>query len=231
MLSWGYEMEVFIMNKHKKRRFIAAAAAFTLCFSALFGVFALADETAQAESPAEAPSAQFVTAVPNEAAVAVDNKEPVTLYAYNIDGLNYFKLRDMAALFTGSQKPFNVGYSAEHSVLSIFPDEEYVPSGDEFKAPADFTEKEAQTSLMPIYLDDEPIELEFYNIDGFNYFKLRDITGLLDINTDYDDAARTIVLSSYMSYNDREFNLPTFDLGVYSNTENGAGSSLWRISR
>ena len=42
--------------------------------------------------------ANGITATPNNASVAVDNK-PIEIGAYNIGGYNYFKLRDIGKLF------------------------------------------------------------------------------------------------------------------------------------
>ncbi|MEG1536940.1 MAG: hypothetical protein RR387_01495, partial [Clostridiales bacterium] len=51
------------------------------------------------------------------------------------------------------------------------------------------------TGNQQVYVDGEPIFPMAYNIDGNNYFLLRDLGALLGFTLDYDQDARTIAIT------------------------------------
>ena len=63
------------------------------------------------------------------------NGKTVAPQAYNIDGYNYFKLRDVAYLLADTTAPFNVTWSASQStVVNIVPGQKYQKVGGELSA-------------------------------------------------------------------------------------------------
>ena len=63
------------------------------------------------------------------------NGEAVECDKYNIDGYNYFKLRDLAMLLTDTGSRFSVDYDTERDAVVIRRGAEYAPIGGEL-APA-----------------------------------------------------------------------------------------------
>ena len=51
-----------------------------------------------------------------------------------------------------------------------------------------------------IYLDGELVEFTAYNIEGNNYFRLRDIMQIFDIFVEWDGATSTITLYTSKGY-------------------------------
>ena len=124
----------------------------------------------------------------------VVNGVPVTCGAYNIDGSNYFKLRDLAMLLSGTGSRFAVSYDREKQAVMILRGEDYTPTGGEL-APAAEQPEEMWRSVQPVLIDGtEHPELSAWNIDGSNYFKLRDLGDVLGFYVYYDADARTIYL-------------------------------------
>ena len=127
-------------------------------------------------------------------AVTVDG-EAVEMEAYNIDGNNYFKLRDVAAALEKTGAKFSVEYNAEEKDAYLDPGAKYERDGSELIAGED---KSASCILSEwtIYIDGEAMDVLGYNIGGNNYFKLRDLGKVLYFSVGYDDATRTIEIIS-----------------------------------
>ena len=146
-----------------------------------------------APSPTPAPAALTPkTAVPTSSACLV-NGSPVAFGAYNIDGNNYFKLRDLAYALKDTSCMFSLDYDAGTNTISITNWQPYIPAGGELAA-TDGVAKTANPTTSKVLLDGKEIHLTAYNIGGNNYFKLRDICDALTISVNYDAATNTIMI-------------------------------------
>ena len=86
---------------------------------------------------------------------------------------------------------FSIGYDADTNTISIANWQPYTPVGGELGA-TDGKPKTAVPTTSAILLDGQIIHLTAYSIDGWNYFKLRDICDALTISLNYDEATNTI---------------------------------------
>jgi len=50
----------------------------------------------------------------------------------------------------------------------------------------------ATPTINPIFVDDSRVELQSYTINGYTYYKIRDLAELLDFTVDYDNASESI---------------------------------------
>jgi hypothetical protein len=141
----------------------------------------------------------YTTAKPNEAAVLLDGKTS-GFTAYNINGSNYFKLRDLAMALSGSKKEFNVIWDGGLNAIRIQPDETYVPVGGEMSLPTGAETEKAYPSTATIYLRSSELTLNAYSINGSNYFKLRDAGRSLDFGVSWDAEKNTISIDTNSSY-------------------------------
>lgn len=115
---------------------------------------------------------------------------------YNIDGSNYFKLRDLAQLLSKTDSRFSVAFDAQSNAVTIVSGKEYIPVGGELARGQDQS-KTAVVSKQSVLIDGKAVDgLSVYNIGGNNYFKLRDLGDALGFTVDYDaDSNTAIVLS------------------------------------
>ena len=122
--------------------------------------------------------------------------------AYNIDDNNYFKLRDIAKILDGTIKTFDIKYDAATNSIDMLSFYDYTSVGGELK-PGDGAKRKALSSSVFLTLDGVPIKATCYNIEGNNYFKLRDITDALDCRVEWEEKTQMIcVIPARTAYDD-----------------------------
>lgn len=140
-----------------------------------------------------------VTAVPTSARVLVNGK-PVVFEAYNIDGYNYFKLRDIAMVLSGTEKQFAVAWDGARNAINLTSSQSYTPVGGELAVSATPTNRTAIFTTSKILLNGNEIKLTAYNIEGYNYFKLRDVAAAIDFGVTWDGETKTISIDTSTGY-------------------------------
>ncbi len=141
-----------------------------------------------------------IIAISTPSAILMDSEE-ISMEAYNIDGNNYFKLRDLASLVNGTEKQFEISWNGETNAIDMTSGENYTAVGGEM-GKGDGVDKEGTESTASVYLDGEKISLTAYNIGGNNYFKLRDVADVIDFGVIYDEATKNIRIDTSSSYVD-----------------------------
>lgn len=115
--------------------------------------------------------------------------------AYNIGGNNFFKLRDLAMLLSGTTSQFSVDYDASRRTVVIRTGEAYTAVGGELATGKD-NSASAIVSTQSIEVNGVKVDLPAYNIGGSNFFKLRDLAEVLGFNVDYDESSNTAIVTS-----------------------------------
>ena len=153
------------------------------------GFFFIFAETAPTPAPAAKP-----VVVPTAQKLTVNGTEKNT-EIYNIDGSNYFKLRDMAALLNGTTSQFSVDYDGARNTIVVKTGEAYAAVGGEL---ATGTDKSASAALstQSVEINGEKAELTAFNIGGNNFFKLRELGTALGFDVDYDAGTATMLVTS-----------------------------------
>ncbi len=146
----------------------------------------------------ERPLAPFATAIPTASKVMVNGKS-VLFEAYLINGNNYFKLRDMATVVSGTTKQFEVGWDGSKNAINLLSSKPYTVVGGEL-AKGDGKNKSGNPTTSKIYKDGKEIKLTAYTINGNNYFKLRDLAQVFDIGVTWDNSTKTIGIDTSIGY-------------------------------
>lgn len=126
--------------------------------------------------------------------ITVDGQE-IEAEVYNINGSNYFKLRDMAALMNGTGSQFSVAYDEAANLVTIVTGEAYIAVGGELAAGADKSAS-CVLSAQTIVIDGREADAAVYNIGGNNFFKLRDLGTILGFDVSYDEGSNTAAVLS-----------------------------------
>lgn len=156
----------------------------------------------KAEEPQPAEDAKvelIVTAIPTGSEVLV-NGEPQDFLAYYINGYNYFKLRDIAAVLNGTQKQFKVEWDAKSNSILLSSGKSYTVQSGDLEMNASAESKTGMATQSTIYLDGEELAFVAYNIEGNNYFKLRDLGAALDFGVGWDPATKNVLIDSGKGY-------------------------------
>lgn len=185
----------------------SGAAAGSAESAGVSAVPAVSDPTLDPElaalfGPATPTAPTTVQAEQNSAPVLVNGKT-VRFDAYTIregeHGYTYFKLRDLAAALSGTEKQYDVQWDKETGNILLTSGHSYTETGGEL-APGSKGTKPATLTTSVIYRDGVPIHPTVYVIGQHNYFKLRDIAELFDFSADWDNDAMCIVIDTSKSY-------------------------------
>ena len=151
------------------------------------------------EKPTTKPTAAATaTASPSSAKVQINGKQ-VAFNAYSINDNNYFKLRDIAKVLSGTKKQFEVTWNGATKSIELKPNTAYTAVGGEL-ATGKAVKQTAKLSADTVYMNGNAASLTAYTINGNNYFKLRDLGKLLDFGVGWDNNTRTISINTSTSY-------------------------------
>ena len=141
---------------------------------------------------------KVINANPTTSKFIVNGKE-VVFEAYNINGNNYFKLRDFAQAVNNTEKNFEVKWDGAKNAINLISKTPYTPVGGELSK-GDGKAKVANPTTSKVYKDGVELVLSAYNVNGNNYFKLRDMAKAFDTSVTWDGALNTIVIDTSKGY-------------------------------
>lgn len=139
--------------------------------------------------------AEAVTAQGSNTVILVDGAAQ-EIYPYNIDGNNYFKLRDMAAVLAGTDKSFAVEWDESKNAINLNTSNAYVLGENDLQFPAGALTAAAELSPVVLYCNGAELTIDAYNIDGNNYFKLRDIGEAVGFAVNWDEATQLMQIDT-----------------------------------
>lgn len=158
-----------------------------------------------------AAQAGGIEAIPSSAKVLVDGTE-IRFQAYEIDGYNYFKLRDLAMALRDTDKGFSIRYSPAQIWLQrtdTTTDEtnKYQPIGSEFQFGDGVAKSalsvESSSSFRVLNLNgafqSEP-KFTSYLIDDYHYFRLRELGYIFDFGVQWDEKNSAIIIDTLNEY-------------------------------
>lgn len=134
------------------------------------------------------------TATPSQNPIYREEELVNNIPVYSLFDNNYFRLRDIAQLMD-----FAVVWNAEKNCIEIDTDAGY--GTPEAGLGAATENKTAVASSQQVYIDGEEITgLTIYSIDGYNYFRLRDLAEAVDFGCVYDAEKNSVVLDAGYGY-------------------------------
>lgn len=128
-----------------------------------------------------------------------------TFSTYIINDYNYFKLRNFASYMNNTAKKFDIRFNSERNAIEIFMESDYRDFSGIPKENISGSKKSIP-SPQKIFIDGREVQISGYNINGNNYFKLRDMAEALDIQIDYDQVKKCVILNPNLSNDEKILN-------------------------
>ena len=137
----------------------------------------------------ETPNEFFVK--PTDATLSI-NGNNIHVSGFNIDGSNYYKIRDIAMVLRGTDSKFEVLWNESVGIIEVKTGLTYTALGNELDHKESYRDiKKVSSQIMA---DGKGLILDGYNIDGSTYFKVRDIGDLTGFETGWDAGNQTILI-------------------------------------
>lgn len=197
----------------KFKRLIAVILIFSLM--SLISVFIVPQETKAATTTLIAPKTSVtVKAVFSPQTVIVDGKK-YTLESYNINGYNYYKLRDLAKILNNTKSQFYVEGNENQKEIKVFLKDSYIPDGSELKIGSD-NSKLCKESTWKLIVNGLEIEADKYLIGGYHYFKLRDLGPVFGFSVTFDvNSGSTVLVTGRISliFDEKNYSIKTMNIG------------------
>ncbi len=157
-------------------------------------------------------SSNAIFAKASKAKIIVDG-ENFEFNSYNINGYNYVKLRDIATILDNTSKEFEISWNANLEAIFLTSDKNYTKVGGELDN-STASDKNAYKTNVSLFKDEDKVAFNTYNIDGNNYFMLRDIANLFDFALVWDSASSNILIDTKDNYFE-ESSLSSTKLAAY----------------
>ena len=180
---------------------------------------------ASASTAATLPQSTSVKIQPSTHVVTVDG-ERVDPQGYNINGYNFYKLRDIAYILNGTDSQFNVTWDGANNRIVLTDDAAYQEVGGEMASSASAEIKNVSESDSTIVLDGKTLSLTGYRINGNNYYKIRDVGSALGFSVDFDPETEIVLIGSANAGQDDTQDDPKDEtpiINAASYTFNGSG--------
>ena len=143
-------------------------------------------------------AAATAVAKPSTHKIYVDG-ERANVAAYEINGNNYFKLRDVAAILSGTAAQFEVSWDEASQTITLTDDKAYTTVGGEMGSiPA--ASQVAEESTAAVYRYGTQVHYTGYNINDNNYYKLRDIAADFDFGVTWEGDTQSVLITTDEGY-------------------------------
>ena len=134
------------------------------------------------------------TAYPSNDKISMNGSSLNGFLFYSIEGNNYFKLRDIQLWLSYTPLQFNVEWDHTRKLTKLIPIKSVLgyagPMSQMYEM--NYGNRTAMPTDGKILFDDKEVTLKAYNIDGYNYYKLRDLGDVIGFKVGWNAAAKSI---------------------------------------
>ncbi|WP_138160287.1 hypothetical protein [Peptoniphilus catoniae] len=124
------------------------------------------------------------------------NEESRPFYSYNVDGYNYYRLRDLAKALKNTSKRFDIIYEEENDLIRIIRRKNY--TGQESSIYNRFAT--GYPAKSKIYIENRELVIPGINIGGYNYYRLRDLASIFDFSISENRFTQVLLINTAVEY-------------------------------
>lgn len=132
-----------------------------------------------------------LTAATSSARVTV-NGNSVDVSGYTVNYSNYYKIRDIAMVMRSTAGKFDVGYNSSIGAITVTTGAKYQIIGGELESSSINSTMDIQENTAPVYVDGQQRDVTCYNINGYTYFKIRDIADMAGFSINWNEETQTV---------------------------------------
>ncbi|MHA0856743.1 hypothetical protein [Paenibacillus sp. CMAA1364] len=123
------------------------------------------------------------------------NGHEKNLNGFNISNNNYFRLRDLAEHFSGTASQFDITWNKASNAIEIITGRAYtLDKTDKGKYYSSNRNYSAKLSTSKVLVNGKLQLIKAYNIDGNNYFQLRDLASKIPFSIEYDNKSNRLLI-------------------------------------
>lgn len=115
--------------------------------------------------------------------------------SYLINGNNYFKIRDITYLINEAGKKINIEWDGERKMIELKHGEEYLKNGKELEKTVNQSPISTE-KISELIIDGKVHNEKSYVIDNSTYFKLTNLSELMDFDLSWDRENKTIIINT-----------------------------------
>lgn len=161
-------------------------------------IFVTTDGTPKGDAnPTQSAPVQTVIAKPISSPIYINGKI-VDLEVYNINGSNYFKLRDVAYVLNGTEKQFYVGWNANSNTVALTTNQPYL--GELAGRYTQVYSIKGKKTDSPVLVNGVKKDVTAYNLAGSYFFKLRDLGQIFNFYVGWDAASQSVTIDTTKGY-------------------------------
>lgn len=123
------------------------------------------------------------------------NDKRTYFIGYDVNGDDYFMLRDIAFALRGTSSRFNVKWNSMKKQVEIISGQDYIDDGS--LTTRIFEDSyTAYPTTAALLADDKVFNITAYRIDGNSYFKLRDLEGIISCQVERDEKQNAVYITT-----------------------------------
>lgn len=142
---------------------------------------------------------QQVKATSTENRVYVDGQE-IGCKGFEINGSNYFKLRDIAAELSYTGSAFDISWNSKQGMIELTLGQNYTSSSATSSYYSGEAVQTATLNKTPLLVNGVVQDLTSYTIQGNTYFKLRDLAEIIPFEILFNPTTGSVELISNCEY-------------------------------
>ena len=121
------------------------------------------------------------------------NGKSLAIKACQNGGCNYVCLRAFAAVLSGTENAFSIGWDGATNTITLSTGNSETAGGTSSYYPETVGAKQSSSCIM---VNGQAVSLSGYETNGTHYYAIRDLASILGLNVSYDGASNSICLTS-----------------------------------